>query len=159
MSPRSRNPAPPPGPCPGFEDACILRAWGEPVPEAAQVHIDGCPGCQATLIRARALAEASGELAGAPPERAYRGLAAEVFAATTRREPHPVRRPWALAGAAAGLAVAGLAAVTWWRGQGPAGDSVPDFAAVDLDLLEDLDLAENLDLLEILDALEEMDHV
>ncbi len=159
MSPRSRNPALPPGPCPGFDDACTLSAWGEPVPEAAQAHLDGCPDCQAAMVHARTLVEAAGELAGPAPQRAHQGLAAEVFAATTRREPNPVRRPWAWVGATAGLAVAVLATVSWWRGQGPAGDSVPDFAAVDLELLEDLDLAENLDLLEILDALEEMDNV
>ena len=152
-----RNPALPPGPCPGFEEACTLSAWGEPVPQAAQTHIDDCPRCQSALARTLALAEATGELAGQPPDRVRYGIATEVLAATTRREPDPVRRPWAWAGAAAGLATAGLAAMTWWRGRGPDEDPIPDFATVDLELLEDLDLAENLDLLEVLDALEELD--
>jgi len=154
---QGRHPVRSSDPCPEHAGACTLLAWGEPVTAEDREHIDTCPRCSAAVHAQQALSKSTTLLTEAPPTNVRNGLAGAVLAATTRREAQVGRRPWAWRGTAAALTAAGLAGLVWWRGGTPKDDAAPDFAEVDLELLEDLDLAENLDLLEILDALEELD--
>lgn len=145
-------------PCPEHREACAAAAWELADDPAFAAHRRGCETCREALEEARTLARRVDAVHAVPAE-AARGLAQEVFARTTRREPEASRRAWTWAGVGVGLAAAG-AAFLWLR-RPPAflpGDAL-DLAEVDPELLRDLDLAEDLELLELLDALEALDHV
>lgn len=145
-------------PCPEHRGACQTATWGLGDDPSFIAHREGCETCREAFEEARALARRVGAVHAVPAE-AARGLAQEVFARTTRREPEASRRPWTWAGIGVGLAAAGAAFLTLRRPPAPMPGDALELAEVDPELLQDLELAEELELLELLDALEALDHV
>jgi len=144
-------------PCPDRQEACDAAAWGLGDDPGFAAHRQGCARCREALAQAETLARRAQTSVEVPAATA-RGLAQEVFARTTRRQP-AARQVWTWAGVGVGLAAAGAAFLTLRRPQPPLPGEALEFAEVDPDLLQDLELAEDLELLELLDALEALDHV
>lgn len=156
------------------EDELTAYLDGEVAPSRAQRlegHLQGCPGCAATLALLRRSAEALARLPAPAPSPALRSAVLSRIAA----EPAPAERgvrgwllwrsPWSVAPLAVGAAA--VLVLFSWRaldgGRGPEGLAEPGRLelAANLEILEDLEVIgletpEDLEVVARLDELEAM---